>query len=294
MVLKCQVPACNYKPEDDVSKDMVVTMADLVQMMMFHTNAVHPRQPAPVGDQIHATAKVEKVKRPQLVTKGSYATEEDREYFIFRWDAYKSMANLGTTEKSHLVDSLGDMVVSNVYGWPGSEKYEALSLGELLKEVRHLVVRSRNKLVHRLKLGSMVQDGDEPVAAFESRLKPVARTGKFQVECPGCNQKVDYTDQMVLDNLIRGLADEEVKKKVLATQKKECTLAKILQLVEAEESGKYSLTDSKMFDSVAGLSNFKKQQRDQVKQEPPVDPAIHRLCGKRHKAGNCPKLTCYF
>ena len=61
----------------------------------------------------------------------------------------------------------------------------------------------------------------------------MARIGKFQVECPGCQQKVDYTDQMVLDNLIRGLADEEVKKKVLATPEVECTLPKILQLIEA-------------------------------------------------------------
>ena len=143
--------------------------------------------------------------------------EEDWDYFFFRWGEYKSMVNLGNKEKEHLGASLGDIVISNVYGRLGKVKYEALSVGELLKEVKQLVVRSRNKLVHRLKLGTMTQDGEEPIAAFETRLKPVARIGKFQVECPGCQQKVDYTDQMVLFNLIRGLADEEVKKKVLAT-----------------------------------------------------------------------------
>ncbi len=42
-------------------------------------------------------------------------------------------------------------------------------------------------------------------------------------------------------------------------------LAKVIKFVEAEESGKYSLSDSKLFDRVSGVSTFKKQQRDPVK-----------------------------
>ena len=40
------------------------------------------------------------------------------------------------------------------------------------------------------------------MTSFDTRLKPVARTGKFKEECQGCNQQVDFTDQMVLDNMI--------------------------------------------------------------------------------------------
>ena len=71
----------------------------------------------------------------------------------------------------------------------------------LLKETRQLVVKTRNKLVHRFKLATMVQGGDEPITSFKTRMKPVARTGKFQVECVACKGQADYTDQMVLDNL---------------------------------------------------------------------------------------------
>ena len=39
---------------------------------------------------------------------------------------------------------------------------------------------------------------------------------------------------MVMDNLIRGLADEEIKRKVLATTETDYTLAKVLRFVEAE------------------------------------------------------------
>ena len=52
----------------------------------------------------------------------------------------------------------------------------------LLKETRQLVVKTRNKLVQRLKLATMVQGGYEHITSFETRLKPLTRTGRFQVE----------------------------------------------------------------------------------------------------------------
>ena len=65
----------------------------------------------------------------------------------------------------------------------------------------------------------------------------------------------------------------EIKKKVLATPEQDCTLTKVLSFVEAEESGKYSLSESKLFDSVAGISTFKRQQRDNGKvEDPPQQP----------------------
>ena len=71
-------------------------------------------------------------------------------------------------------------------------------------------------------------------------------------------------------------------------------LAKVIKFVEAEESGKYSLFNSKLFDSVSGVSNFKKQLRDHVKKddEPPKAPGVHRHCGKKHPYGKCAKSKC--
>ena len=49
---------------------------------------------------------------------------------------------------------------------------------------------------------------------------------------------MDYTEEMVLDNLIRGLADEEIKAKVFALPEEDCTAEKVLRFVEAEELGR--------------------------------------------------------
>ena len=38
--------------------------------------------------------------------------------------------------------------------------------GRLLTEAKQLVVKSRNKLVHRLKLATMVQGDDESITTF--------------------------------------------------------------------------------------------------------------------------------
>ena len=42
------------------------------------------------------------------------------------------------------------------------------------------------------------------------------------MRCRGCNQDVDYTDQVMLDVMIRGLSDEKIKRKVFAIAELDC------------------------------------------------------------------------
>ena len=68
-------------------------------------------------------------------------------------------------------------------------------------------------------------------------------------------------------------------------------MAKVLLFVEAEESSKYSLSDTKLFDTVAGVSSFKKKQLevDNPKLATPKDcyncGLVHVL---RNAGGKCP------
>ena len=87
---------------------------------------------------------------------------------------------------------------------------------KFLEEAMKMVLKKRNKLVNRLKLNSLVHGGADAITSFVTRLKPQARTGKFKEKCEACREAADYTDQMVLDNPIRGLANDDIKKKVLA------------------------------------------------------------------------------
>ena len=101
----------------------------------------------------------------------------------------------------------------------GPAAYALLMERELLNNAKLLVVKRRNKYVHRFKLTNMKQGLDEPAIGFESCLQPVVRTGRFKkkgkcniANCPG-EIEVDYMEEMVLNNFVRGLADEEMKSK---------------------------------------------------------------------------------
>ena len=95
--------------------------------------------------------------------KDGSSTEEQWKFFTFSWEQYKTLAKITGNEKETLGVCLGDTKASLVYSGLGDVKYKVLTEVELLKEARQLVVKTRNKLVHRLKLGTMVQGGDEPV-----------------------------------------------------------------------------------------------------------------------------------
>ena len=209
-MVKCKVPTCTYDTEADIEKTSKV--GEHLQRLGFHVGAVHPMQvPQPVAAQQPAPTnpRTKKIAYPKLEMKDGSSTEEQWNFFTFSWQQYKVMANIGGQEKERLGGCLGDTVVGMVFARHGNKRYKELTEEELVTEAKQLVVKSRNKLFHRLKLATMAQGGDESITSFQTRLKPVARTGKFQVECVACKGQADYTDHMVLDNLIRGLANEE-------------------------------------------------------------------------------------
>ena len=69
---------------------------------------------------------------------------------------------------------------------------------------------------------------------------------------------MDFTEQMVLDHVIRGLADEAIQAKVLAMPEVNVTLSKVIKFIESEELAKWSLSDTKAIGHVSGVSSYKK------------------------------------
>ena len=80
-----------------------------------------------------------------------------------------------------LVDSFGGGI-QKVYQGVGATAFSSLDEQGLLDEAARVAVKKRNKLVNRLKLYDMKQEEDKAITSFETRVKPVARTGKFKVE----------------------------------------------------------------------------------------------------------------
>ena len=60
---------------------------------------------------------------------------------------------------------------------------------------------------------------------------------------PTCQQPVDYTDAIVLMQMIAGLADDDIQRKILGQPDK--TLKEAEKFIIAEESGKWSQLESR-------------------------------------------------
>ena len=63
----------------------------------------------------------------------------------------------------------------------------------------------------------MTQGAEEPIQTFLARVKPIARNCGFKRTCKSrtCQRPVDYTDEIVLMQMLTGMADNDIKRKVL-------------------------------------------------------------------------------
>ena len=83
--------------------------------------------------------------------------------------------------------------------------------------IEKVAIKPENIWVTREKLHSMKQDQGEPVTSFAARLKGQAQLCGFKktVKCtrPACDQNitVDFTETVVMGDIVRGLADPEIK-----------------------------------------------------------------------------------
>ena len=94
-------------------------------------------------------------------------------------------------------------------------------------------MKRHNRMINRMKLRSLKQGPDQPVKQYIGLLRQIARTCHFSMMCSSgtCKQKNDYSNEMVPDQLVQGLNDNEIHKKVLAYEEDEFNLDNIEKLL---------------------------------------------------------------
>ena len=95
-------------------------------------------------------------------------------------------------------------------------------------------------MVARVQLSDMRQDRDEAIHNFGARLRGQASICKFTIACPSCSNDVPYTDNILRDVLIKGLADHEIQLDLLGDTNQDMSLEEVFQFVKAKEAGKRS------------------------------------------------------
>ena len=107
---------------------------------------------------------------------------------------------------------------------PLEERYRKKTLTEVMQAIQKLAVREENAMIARFTLHQMVQDADEPIRNFGARIKGQANVCKYNTECPDCQHSIDYTDEILRDVLVRGLADTDIQLSLLGEKNQDMTL----------------------------------------------------------------------
>ena len=107
-------------------------------------------------------------------------------------------------------EDLGDAILK------GNTDTVNLKERELLGMTKLLAVISVSVVVRQSDFLSTRQDLTENTRSFAVRLKGKASTCSYTCTCPkdGCNQVIDFTNIVLKDVMVTGLADEDIRKEV--------------------------------------------------------------------------------
>ena len=223
--ISCPAPECEVKWPASTPPEVLIKLLDI------HERTAHPANTPPTASCV----KAEKVKRPSISASG---TTEEWTYFKQRWSEYKQATRLtGQDTIFQLLECCDETLRRDL-----SRSFSNLtgsSEATLLENIKSLAVRQENVMVARLKLQQMRQDRDEPVRAFAARINGQASVCQYSVKCE-CDAQVSYSDPMIRDTLIVGLADDEIRLDVLGQTNQDMSLEETTRFIEAKESGKRS------------------------------------------------------
>ena len=167
-------------------------------------------------------------------------------------------------------EDLGDTILK---GHP-----DAVSRDEahLLNKIKLMAVIPVAICVRRAELLCAKQDHGESARSFYAKVKGKAATCSYSITCSSgtCTQVNDFTDVMVKDVVISGVADEDVKKEVLGwSDLDNKILEDTIRFIEAKEMARDALRKGPI---AASLSTYKKSKAESARKSATKIPC--KLC----------------
>ena len=234
--LECSVTECPFTtPAGCPTWDI---MANLLQQ---HTQAVHS-----VGVQqgSSSSSKLEKLPRPTFTLN---MNEAQWSFKKMQWDNYIKQGQSVSEEVKllQLQAACDDSLRQRVFD---TGTYSTLTTEDLfLTKMKELAVIIVHKSIHLRNLWKTVQQSDEQVRAFVARATATADMCNMEVPCPNtaCQRNVSYRDHVVMQVIIHGLRDNDIRVRVLSrnTSGELTTLPKLIDYIAAEEAGTAEASD---------------------------------------------------
>ena len=226
--------------------------------------------PAPVGTvgapRTSHNAKLESLPRPKFTLD---MTESQWQFTKMQWRAYIEQTPASETQKVEQLRAACDTnLLQRVYD---SGSFDSLNTTDLLlAKMKELSVKKVHKTIHMVHMWKMIQEPSEGVRAFVARITGKADLCEMQVKCPtqGCDTKVCYRDEVVLQVLLQGMSDKDLRARTL-TQTAQGNLKKLSDVVEyvaAEEAGiLQSLNICHESAGIGGIRRSSYKQQDKIR-----------------------------
>lgn len=238
--LQCPVEGCGWQSQDLGGE----FAAALTTALQIHDRTAHPAQ----NNQAPPKLKLDSP------TIGAGCDPDQWSAFKRQWDMYKvgmSIAdNVLPTALFYCCDTdLRTNIMRDLQG-----DVAKMSEGDLLAAIKRLAVKEESTLVHRIKLNRMVQSPGTGIRTFLASLRGQAALCQYKAKCkePDCDHVFDYSDEIIKDNLIRGIADPEILSDLLGDPKTDRTLEETASFIAQKEQGK--VTKSAVGDTIGALS----------------------------------------
>ena len=232
VLLKCMNYGCTW-----VSQDLPETMVQaLSQQLEMHAAEAHAA-PASMSSSSSTAPPRLKLDPPSISTN----SDPDKfASFERQWAMYKvGMAiapDLVSTALFYCcTEDLRTDLLRDIRG-------DVARMGEtdLMASIRRLSVKEESILVHRIRLGKMVQSPGMGVRSFLAALRGQAALCNYTARCPesGCTHSYDYSEDIIRDHLIRGLADPEILSDLVGDTKTDRSLGETVAFIAQKEQGR--------------------------------------------------------
>ena len=204
-----------------------------------------------MAGQVHPAPRGPRLERPKVDVG---VTPEEWNVFTRRWDAFITGSGLDPNASSPQLfqcagDTLGNSLLKTdpaIVSKPTTDVMAAMKLLAVIPIATGVI---------RAELVQMRQQRDEPFRSFAARVRGKAETCAYVTECI-CTRKVNFTDTIVRDVLLAGIADIDIRREVLGT---DAILGRavndVIAIVVSKEMARNALPTT-----AAGISSFRREK----------------------------------
>ena len=232
--IPCSATECQYSTDSQVPPE--TDLPTKLTLLQIHRETVHPTPVTPQAAPTHHSTPRVKLDPPKL-SAGS--DQETWGLFLRSWELYKSGMNIKDTQASvYLFNCLDQDLREDILRANPSTVISDMSELDLIAAVKLLAVKVESKLVHRIRMGQVTQASGQSIRNFHASLKGQAKLCLFKASCPDCQTIVDYSEEVILDQLVRGINDKEILADLLGETKTDMPLQDVVEYIARKEQAK--------------------------------------------------------